>query len=350
MNRLDPFEGLKILLGGEIEFSSPALKTAFISYLGLSTGGEGTTQNWSMINGKPSYAYTAMLSSGGNDETGTVGDLGLPFYTAQAAWDAGARILIIRSGFADAAGIVAEIPIVLTLIGFGRDVSTLTLIKSHMGVTLTGNGMRMVNVDLVDASAIDTNESGNDVTVNGCRVTEIVTDGADGTELPGGDGGNVFLREAHVVSSISRAGGESTGGDGDPGELVATYSILGSDDDGSFQCCLVEGEFRSDGLAASAYRTLTGTSTFTVSCISWLKEQNVKFTLSQNATLVFTGVENGMSGTIDVRASGAYTLTLPAGSMTRDENLVIPIPTTGKTVLCWTHNGAEFTFTSGDFA
>lgn len=72
---------------------------------------------------------------------------------------------------------------------------------------------------------------------------------------------------------------------------------------------------------SAAFATLTDGATIMLTANPFLKIQNAKVTLGGNRALAFSGVTDGMRGTLMVTqdATGGRTLRLPAGSMVEND-------------------------------
>ena len=95
-----------------------------------------------------------------------------------------------------------------------------------------------------------------------------------------------------------------------------------------------------------AFSALTDGATITVSCTSTKAFQNHYVTLTGNRTLAFSGVENGMRGTIIVSqdATGSRTLTLPTNSA-KQTGFALSTGALKVDKIDWLYNAGEFFFT-----
>lgn len=95
-----------------------------------------------------------------------------------------------------------------------------------------------------------------------------------------------------------------------------------------------------------AFSGLTDGATITVSCTSTKSHQNHYVTLAGSRTLAFSGVENGMRGTIIVSqdATGSRTLTLPTNSA-KQTGFALSTGALKVDKVDWIYNAGEFFFT-----
>jgi hypothetical protein len=301
------------------------------------------------------YTSTAFISGAGNDATAVLGNPFKPYLTTQAAWDDGAKVMVLFPnppfGYS---GFTSSVEVNLTLIGFGWEISTIGTIESPMGGTITGNGPDMVSITQISSTPntvpVGSAENAGSLTVRGCRIIAIVALGGTGVDAlaNGGDGGTVTLTNCVVTSSIEMDGGDpgSGGIPGAAGTLVATRSTLTLDHAGTFRDCLVAGLFRSL-LETTPFVAVPYASTITLACSAYTPIQKHKVTLTGDAVLAMAEELDGMSGIFLVTQGGLgdHNITLPAGSVV-DGTVTTSIALTalGGTIdiLRWIYDGTHY--------
>ncbi len=165
----------------------------------------------------PTQAWVETPANGGNDTTGTVGDPSKPYATMQAAYDDGARVMHLGAG--TFAGVTVAGALALSVLGHGRDQTTVTLVSSSNGgmITLHDLGVQSVMISSITSNASYEGYPGGNISVNNVCATNISAGGAAGgldgdVGLAGGAGGSLL-----VIGSCSLGIVQLNGGTGNPG-------------------------------------------------------------------------------------------------------------------------------------
>lgn len=202
--------------------SATQLKKVKLANLGTGGGGGGS------IN-VDSEAWVS--NTLGDDGTGTLGDPGKPFLTAQAAYDAGGRILHLGSGASYSIDIISALDdVYLAIIGPGKDLATFTV----------AGGVAPLNLYDLGGYSVNTSVYMNNVPAPGTFrgynlwLDTVASAGeAGGAGASGGRGGDVYLYRCHVASTLEMwggAGGTGTevdgGAGGNAGVLTAYYTTI----------------------------------------------------------------------------------------------------------------------------
>jgi len=180
--------------------------------------------------GSVTYERTAFVSTTGNDGTGALNNLALPFLTLGAAFTAldaahpsqATTVRFLNAIAFDSVAIPANMATAgLTLKGHAGLVSTtlyLTLISNNLILTLDALVVQNINWNANDTAAVT--NGGQIIGLNGGNFNGLEATGADGAEgadtvgefEPGGDGGAGGFGRTLTVNGASLTGGATLGG------------------------------------------------------------------------------------------------------------------------------------------
>ena len=158
--------------------------------------------------GVPLPSNGAVLSTAGSDTTGTVGNGGLPFLTAAAAYNAGARhFVVMPRNSGNYGGLQVTGGISISLFGFGQNLCNFGAIIADDGgsITVRGNGRHLVRCSVDN---------------NGTMI-----DGAGGVDGVNGGAGHVGVDAGQIncygvtldfATSYGGAGGSGAKASADP--------------------------------------------------------------------------------------------------------------------------------------
>jgi len=265
----------------------------------------------------PGIAY---VRTGGNDTTGTVGDPSLPYLTAQAAWDDGARVFELGAGsfsvthYSNVATTAEE---KVFFRGVGKDRTDVTLNWYGEGGSEGGTGYKPSALLLGSDKSVLFNVllegGGGGGGVEGTPGTEETPGGSGGSGGQGGDGPS-FTIFACALSSLTVQGGSggtggaggsdggagggssgsggTLGGFGDGGvfywsDIPDTYSANPAD---VFYASLLGDDFTDSSVSALADRAVTEhymrTSDFTTSSTTTLNVTGLACSVGENEKLL----------------------------------------------------------------
>lgn len=263
----------------------------------LALGADGTYLKSNGASAAPTFATPAgggssitgtgiaYVRSGGNDTTGTIGNPSLPYLTAQAAWDDGARVFELGAGsftLSHTSSVSSTAEERVFIQGLGKELSSISIIWSGLdgavGSTSPfpvdgGNGVMPSKLFLQSDStvAISLDMSGGDGGAGGAGqsgTTELQggagSDGGDGSNSPEFEIANAYLSTfscvvgAYGVGGLGGADGGAGGGgngvDGNPGNITG----------GIFSWCYVPATYTAPSQDVFLASTVAGTGQLVV--------------------------------------------------------------------------------------
>lgn len=199
--------------------------------------------------------------------------------------------------------------------------------------------------------------------LDGDTDTLYVKETGDGNtgwvEVSGGEGGgdlstsdiNTSAKLKAIVTDETGSGALVFADDPVLGDVTAASLEVGDEADAG-DIVLGDGDGNSYSMSAPTFDTLTDGATITQTMTSAKVSQNAKVTITDNRTLAFSGLVNGMSGILIVKqdGSGGSGLTLPASSVVIDDgggSISLTPDANAIDVLSWIYDGTNIFWTYG---